>query len=92
MGVDMNSVSSIKVDSNVKIQETQDQQKQTENVKSLDQSSQVLRKDSLQLSEEGKKLQAVQAQAQQGYYNSPEVMAATAVNISNAMPKGSLGE
>ncbi len=87
----MNSVSSIKVDSNIKVQETQELQKQTENVKSLDQTSQVQRKDSLELSEEGKKLQSVQAQAQQGFYNNPEVLAATAVNVSNAFPKGSLG-
>lgn len=89
----MNSIGSLNVDGGVnKIQQTQDQQtKQVEN-KTLEQSSQVQRKDTLELSEEGKKLQQIQTQAQQGMYNSPEVLAATAVNISNAFPKGSLGE
>ncbi len=66
------------------------QNKQIEpSVKPLDEAVKPPRKDSLEISSEAKKLQQIQAQVAQGFYNSPDVLRTTATNISRSLENNS---
>ncbi len=71
-----------KVDVNI---QTKQAEKQLNKVYEAGQSQK--KQDSLQISDEAKRLQQIRNQLNQGYYNQPDVIKSTAISINESFPK-----
>jgi len=74
-----------KIDTTIQNKQTEKQQSK---VQETGQSNN--KRDSLQISEEGKKLQVMKNQINTRFYDQPEIIKATASKINNALPKESM--
>lgn len=73
--------------SDIAVQQRQSDQQQN---KVLEVSQQQNRRDSLEISDEGKKLLTIKSQFADGFYNQNDVIKATAENINSSFPKESM--
>ena len=68
----------------------QSKQSEKQQLKVQENSQSQIKRDSLQISEAGKRLQIMQNQINNGFYDQPEVLKATASKINNDFPRESM--